>query len=251
MIKIEETLDLNFKNDSETDSSVKDQKTSNIKKKTFDFYSKFKLLNSLKSILKNFLKFYGLRVLLELMKKILKHQTNIFKYSLTKILKIIFNLENVRTGLFLTILPGLYKIFNFFLEEYFTNETEDKTNKNENENENNRTIQIIITFLSGFFASFIAIFFAEKADIMNFIILSIMFRSLHSLIVVYLKKNGYPSQSKFAAWLVYTFASFGILFLVFAHPSFKPLKKLFDRFALYTGKEKEEQNYLSSLITNK
>ena len=242
MIKLEETetKDVNLKYDNETDSSDKNKSITKRKDKITGSFSLSKLFNLLKIILKNFLKFYGIRVFLELMKKLLKHQAKILKYSLTKIIQIIFNWENVRTGLFLTIMPGLYKFFSFILQEHLTN--------NNNKKENDKGVEMIITFVSGFLASFIGIFFAEKAEIMNFIIVSIMLRSLHSTIVVFLKKKGYPSHNKFIAWLIFTIACFGVLFLFFAHPSFKSMTKLVDRFAVYIGKEKEEINYLKSLI---
>jgi hypothetical protein len=200
----------------------------------------------IKYFVKNFTKFYGIRVLLELIKKVLKHQTKIFKYSLTKLLKILFNLDNLRTALFLTIMPGLYKVFTYILKNIF--EMDNNKGKSKPEFLYDKHTDMLITFFSGFLASFIGILFAEKADIMNFVILSVMIRSMHSIIVVYLKKNGYATSNKFVAWLIFTFACFGALFLFFFHPSYKPMTKIFDRFALYQGSEKAEIDYFKSLV---
>lgn len=205
------------------------------------------ILSFLKFSTKSFLKFYVIRGLLELMKKFLKNQFKIFKYPLSKFINIFLNKDNIRTGLFLTIMPGLYKLFTSFFEKYLEKK-KDKKQTDTEYNYDDKYWRMLYTFLSGFMASFIGIFFSEKADIMNFIILSVMIRSIHSLIYVYLKKNGYPTQNKFVAFFIFTLACFCVLFLFFFHPSYKPITKLVDRFALYQGNEKAEINYFKSLV---
>ncbi len=205
------------------------------------------ILSFLKFSTKNFLKFYAIRGLLELMKKFLKNQFKIFKYPLSKFKNIFFNTDNFRTGLFLTIMPGLYKIFTSLFEKYLDKKDNEKQTNSEY-NYDDKYWKMLYTFISGFMASFVGIFFSEKADIMNFIILSVMIRCIHSLIYVYLKKKGYPTQSRLVAFLIFTLACFCVLFLFFFHPSYKPITKLVDRFALYQGNEKAEINYFKSLV---
>jgi hypothetical protein len=259
MIKINENstnkaMESNESNEtSETRSKIGSETNSNLVKYQISNYMNNpgitfkKTLSFLKFFIKNFLKFYTIRALLELMKKFLKNQFKIFKYPLSKFLNIFFNSDNFRTGLFLTIMPGLYKIFSSVFEKYFAKGNTEKDADSES-NFGDRYEKMLYTFLSGFMAGFVGIFFAEKADIMNFIILSIMIRCLHSLIVVYLKKKGYPTQSRLVAFLAFTLACFGVLFLFFYHPSYKPMTKLVDRFALYHGNEKAEFNYFKTLV---
>jgi hypothetical protein len=100
------------------------------------------------------------------------------------------------------------------------------------------------TFLAGFIASLIGIATSEKYKIMNFIILSVFLRSVHSVIVVWLKKKKMPTQNKFASWFAIWLACLGVLFLNFYYPQYKPVSRLVDKYALYEGKEREEMNYL-------
>jgi hypothetical protein len=172
--------------------------------------------------LKNFIKWYGVRVILGLLKKFMKMKSKIFTLPFDRIFKIFFNIKNVRTGLFISLLPTLFKIFNLLFTKI------------------NLFDEKFITFISGFISSLIAILFAEKANIMNFVILSVFVRSLHSLLVVYLKNKGYPVHNKIISWIVLSLACFGALYLYFYHTSFVPMTNLIEKFAQFQGNERKE-----------
>ena len=107
---------------------------------------------------------------------------------------------------------------------------------------------IILTFISGFISSLIGIVISEKANIMNFVVLSVLVRSIHSLLVVWLEKNGYPTRSRIGGWLVLTIACSGVILLTFYHPSFKPITKLVNRYALFQNKEYAEVESIREIL---
>jgi hypothetical protein len=176
---------------------------------------------------KGFTKFYLIRFLISLLKKLLKVKFNITKIKVLEIIKLFFSLENLQTGLFLSLMPSLFRFLNLILNS-------SKLLKNLDPR--------VFTFVSGFISSLIGIIISEKSSIMNFVILSVMVRSMHSMLVVWLNKNGYSTQNKFYGWLVLTIASFGVLFLTFFYPSYKPITNLVNRYGLMQGTEEVEIN---------
>ena len=97
-----------------------------------------------------------------------------------------------------------------------------------------------ITFLAGFVSGLIGIIISEKVNILNFIILSVFLRSLHSLIVVWLRANNYNSQNRLISYLVFVVACFIFLFIAYFHPSYSQVNKLFFGYANVLGNEKKE-----------
>jgi hypothetical protein len=149
-----------------------------------------------------------------------------FKY----ILNLLFHISNLRTGLFLSIMPTIYNLLiNFY-------EISEKLNKIINPK--------FFTFLSGCIACLIGIAVSEKNEIMNYIILSVFTRCLHSILVVWLNKKKLPTQNKIASWFAIWLACLGVLFLSIYYPQYKPISKLVDRYALYAGRDQEEMNYV-------
>lgn len=193
-------------------------------------------LNEITSLLinffKQFLKFYGLRATLSLVPLIFK----LFKGKLPRleqITNILFNKNNLRTGLFLSLMPSIYHGLNNLFENL-------SSFKDIN--------SVLLTFISGFISSLIGIAVSEKAPIMTFIMISIVIRSIHSLLVVYLKKKGISPTSKFYSWLVMMITCFLLVLSNFYNPNFRPAAKLFDRYAFYANeKEREEMNHLRSI----
>jgi len=202
------------------------------------------MIKLLKEFSVKFIKFYGIRALISLIKKVLKLKFRLNKLSLRDFFEIIFNQGNLRTGLFLSVMP---LIFSFLTEVLFDvnkkeNNSQEKLDSNfSNFNNDKNIINKMIILLSGFIAAFIGISFAEKGvKIMNYIILSILVRSIHSLIVVYLKHKGKEIESKFWAFIAFYLACFGFLFLAYYNPGFKPILKLYSNYANFEGTEKEE-----------
>lgn len=183
---------------------------------------------------RNFLKFYSFRMLISLIKKLFKVRFNFLKITPLDLIKIIFNLDNLQTGLFLSIMPSLFRFLNLIFKSSQKFKNLDPK---------------LITLISGFLSSLSGIILSEKANIMSFIILSVMVRSLHSLIVVWLKKNGYPTQNRFVAWAVLTLACTGVLLIYFYYPSYKPISNLVTRYSLYSDNlERAEIDNIKQLL---
>jgi len=185
------------------------------------------------NFIKSFIKFYGIRFLVSFSKILIKYQFNVNKISLLQLNNILFNNSNLRTGLFLSAMPGLFNLFEFIYK---------------NTNYFNFINEEVFTFFNAFITSFIGTLFAEKAKILNFIILSVFMRSIHSLIVVWLNKNKLPTRNKYASWFAIFLASLGLLFLTLFYPQYKSTKKAVDKYALYTGTEAAEFGYYRDLL---
>jgi hypothetical protein len=162
------------------------------------------------------------------LKKLIKIRFNIFKISINDCFKLLFDSSNLQTGLFLSLMPSLFKLLNLAFDLF-----------------NNFNLDIKVTlFISGFISSLVGIICAEKTSILNFVILSVMVRSLHSLLVINLKKKGYPEHNKFIGWFILTIACTGVILSSFYNPSFMPITKLVDRYALFIGNERAELKHL-------
>jgi hypothetical protein len=185
-----------------------------------------KLLSIFKFFAVQFGKFYGLRALLSLVQGLMKINFKAKNFSFLLLYKCLFNESNLRTGLFLSVMPALFKLFNYFFELLVSKD--------------NLIGQILFTFLSGFIASFLGISISEKTNIMVFVILSALVRSIHSLIVVFLKKHNIRTTSKTVTFFVFLVVCFGFLFLGFYHPEFKQISALMDRYGNVNGTEVPE-----------
>lgn len=198
------------------------------------------LVRLFKDFLLRFTKFYGIRALVSLIKKIMKLKFKINKFSSKDLFEIIFNTGNLRTGIFLSIMPFIFSLLTDVLFDVNNKRYQSCDNLNGESNKNIIKNKIIV-LLSGFIAALIGISFAEKGvKIMNYIILSVMIRAIHSLIVVYLKNKGKDAESKFWAFITFYIACFGFLFLAYYHPGYKPILKLYSNYANFEGNEKRE-----------
>lgn len=196
-----------------------------IDKKNCKFEEFIKII---KIFCKQFGKFYIIRFLISLLKKLIKIRFNITKISLNDYFQLFFNSSNTQTGLFLSLMPALFKILNLAFSCF------------ESFNDNPK----VATFISGFISSLVGIICAEKANFLNFIILSVMVRSLHSFLIINLKKKGYPEHNKIVGWLILTIACTGVLLSSFYNPSFRPITKLIDRYGLYFDNERDEMKHI-------
>ena len=136
---------------------------------------------------KQFFKFYGIRILYSLIGLINKLiRSKGFSLNLNSILKAFFNMANLRTALFSSLMPSLYKIlikiFNNF--KLFNNEK-------------------FMTFLAGFISALVGVFIEEKSQLLIFIILSIMVRCIHTAINITLIQNNINFGGKKASFLCF------------------------------------------------
>jgi len=130
--------------------------------------------------LKNFTKFYGIRIIYSLYHVFSSNKSKVqFNYKL--FFKTVFSLPNLRTALFGSIMPALYKI--------------------------------------------------------------LMKRVIHNLILIFLEKYNIPYQGKIANFFVFMIVASAFIFVNFCHPSYAPIRKIVDGYALYTGEaERREMN---------
>ena len=177
-------------------------------------YSKFVIL--LKIFLKQFIVFFSLRGLLSLMKYLIldKGYVNI---DYEKLIKNFLSIKHVRTGLFLSLMPFIYEFI-----QLFNNDSK------------------FITFIAGFISGFVGIIISEKANFLNFIVLSVFLRSLHSIIVVWLRINNLKSQNRMITYALFVLACFIFLFIAYFHPNYSQVNKLFFGYANVLGNEKQE-----------
>jgi len=191
-----------------------------------------KFISILKLFGKKLFLFTSLRSFINLIKLLVKIKLNFKKIDTQKLLDIIFDWGNLKSGLFLSIMPLIYSLLTeiiFDLDE-----------------EKDLLKQKILVFLSGFICAFVGISFSEKFKLFNYVVLSVMVRSLHSWLFVYLKKKGKNTESKSWSYLTFWLACCGFLFMVYYHPAFKPIRKLYFRYAFFEGNEKREvKNFIS------
>jgi hypothetical protein len=177
-----------------------------------------KFIKLVDRFIKQFLKCYGLRALLGLVKYLFL-QKGFKSPSFSKIIQILFNTSNIRTGLFISIMPLVFDLINLFL------------------NKKNSTT---ITFLSGFISSLAGIVISENNSFMTFIILSVLVRSLYCLAQTILNKHGFKSSTRFGAYSVFFLACLGFLFIAYYHPTYGPIGDLFMSYACPVGNELAE-----------
>jgi hypothetical protein len=174
---------------------------------------------------KNFTKFYGIRIIYSLYHVFSSNKSKVqFNYNL--FFKTIFSLTNVRTALFGSVMPALYKILMKMFKTYFDSKYEP---------------QFLI--LSSLISSLIGILIEEKTTLVNFIILSVFVRVIHNLILIFLEKYNIPYQGKIVNFLVFMIVASAFIYVNFCHPSYAPIRKIVDGYALYTSEvERREMN---------
>jgi len=176
----------------------------------------------LKNFLKLFAKVYSARILLSLFKFI---KSKAYKnFSIMNLMSYIFNLPNLRTSLFVSLLPLLYKGINFFLNCVL---------KLQNKS--------LIVFISALLSSFISISIEEKTELMNYVISTIFVRAIHAVAVIFLKEmNILQTTGKFYDFSIFLFSACLAWGVYFLNPRFKPITSLFDKYANYTEKHEIE-----------
>ena len=144
-------------------------------------------------------------------------------------IKAAFNIPNLRTASFAAILAGSFRLFNYLF----------KLIGKEN---------IYTCFISGLISSLFSVFCEEKTDLMNFIILSVMIRTIYTVILVLADKYKLPNYPRAANLIVFIFACIGFIFIAFCHPSFSSIHKLFTNYANLENSEAEEVRHYVRLV---
>jgi hypothetical protein len=161
-----------------------------------------------------FLKTYAIRIVYSLFNLIKKK--GLKSLNLYSILSSILTMSNLRTCLCVSLLPLLFRIFQKLL--HLVN------NKNNSLN----------TFISGFLAALISISIEEPTSLTKFIILSVMVRSLHSLVVVLMNKyNIFQNTGRLWDFTTYLIAALGVYAVYYLNPSYEPMQKMFNTYANY------------------
>lgn len=179
--------------------------------------------------LKMFIKVYGIRVVYKFIKTYAKGKN---------IQKTVLNLatpkfKNIRTSLFVSLLPFLYQILKRILSFISKNFNLSFLNMN------------IITFISAFISAFISISFEQKSKVVDYIVLSIMVRVIHTLLHIICKKyNIFQKTGKKFDYFIFLLAAIAMFTVHFLNPGFLPITKLFDTYGNYIDKSEKEEMLL-------
>ena len=170
-----------------------------------------------------FLQIYGIRIVYSLLKSLftLKSKGGFKGINLEFFTSAIFNMPNLRTAGFASVLTASYRLFNYIFKLF------GKEN-------------IFTCLISGLISSLASVFIEEKTELMNFIILSVMVRTIYTVIVVLADKYKLPNYPRTLNTLVFIVACMGFIFIAFCHPTFTSIHKLFTNYANLENSEKEE-----------
>jgi hypothetical protein len=183
------------------------------------------------SVLKNsimlFLKVYGVRIVYSLFQFYARKKSS--TEGINSIFSALFNMGNLRTSLMISCLPLLFDVFKRFLTFIF------KKYKIENSND-------LIVFIAGFISSYIAICIEEKSKLLNYVVLAIVVRVIHSYFLIKYKDNN-PFQGKLWDFIFFFVAAILMIFTNFLNPSFQPITSLFDSYANFINSKERDQMY--------
>lgn len=183
------------------------------------------------SVFKNsillFLKVYAARIFYSLFQFISKKKAR--TEGINIYIAAIFNMSNLRTSLMVAAMPLLFDILKRLLCKLF-----DKLKiKSAND---------VIIFLAGLISSYLAVLIEEKSKLMNYIVLAIAVRVIHSYFIVKYKDNN-PCQGRFWDFMFFFVAAILMIFTNFLNPSFQPITSLFDSYANYINSAERDQMY--------
>lgn len=174
-----------------------------------------------------FLKVYGARIVYSLFQFYSRKKSK--ADGINSIFSALFNMGNLRTSLMISFLPLLFDIFKRLLGLIF------KRYKIENSND-------LIVFLAGFISSYIAINIEEKSKLMNYVVLAIVVRVIHSYFLIKYKDSN-KFQGKFWDFMFFFVAAVLMIFTNFLNPSFQPITSLFDSYANFINSKERDQMY--------
>ena len=194
--------------------------------------SKIVYKNKFSNVLKNssilFLKVYSGRILFSLFQFFSRSKLN---YNLKNFLKVIFNLGNLRTSLMVSSMPLTFEVLKRFLFKILKITNMD-----------------LLTFISGFLSSYIAICLEKKSKLLSYIVLAIAVRVVHSMFIIKYKDSN-RFQGTFWDFTFFLGASVLMIFTNFLNPSFQPITSLFDSYANYINQaEKDQMNKMREIF---
>ena len=199
----------------ETETNTTINNTDNIDNTNKEIKPKNTFLSIIKKFLKDFLKYYSMRVVFSFF------QMYIMKSKSSPIIKLIFSFANLRTALFVSTLPVFYKLMlNVFGEGKYG------------------------VYFSGFFAGLIGINIEEKTSLVNFLILSLLARVLHAMIIKFNERLKIDLEGKKMEYIFFTTISTIILFVSFLYPQFKGISQTIDNYAQFGREEQYEIGHL-------
>lgn len=188
--------------------------------------------NKFSSVLKNssilFFKVYSGRILFSLFQFFSRSKLS---YNIKNFLKVIFNMGNLRTSLMVSSMPLTFEVLKRFLFKFLKITNMD-----------------LLTFISGFLSSYIAICFEEKSKLLSYIVLAIAVRVVHSMFIIKYKDSN-RFQGTFWDFTFFFGASVLMIFTNFLNPSFQPITSLFDSYANYINQaEKDQMNKMREIF---
>ena len=192
-----------------------------------------KLITILKNFIKKFTTFFGIRALLSLISIISKLKFRIHKISLNDLLNLSFNNNNLRFGFFMSVMPFIYSILTELIFEL--------------KKKNNNFSSKLIVFLSGFLSALIVISFSEQSTgLMDYIILSLLVRSILAYIKAHFFEfiKGLPKKS--FELFVFFASCVGYLFIAKFHGGFQKINKSFLKFCCFINDN--ERNEITGVI---
>ena len=202
----EENLNVSKENEG---VKVEDQDKKTIEKRTCPFTMTMKFL-------KDFLKYYGFRTIFSFFQVyVMKSKKSLSFFDL------IFSMSNLRTTLFISALPLLYKLMIKFLGESKYG-----------------------VFASAIIFGFICINIEEKTKLVNFLLLSLMSRVFHGLLLKFNKTLEVELPGSSMELLFFILLSFIILYVSFKYPDFTAITQTIDNYANFGRVEKYEINHL-------
>jgi hypothetical protein len=177
-----------------------------------------------------FYKTYAIRILFSLYELIIK--VGLKGLGFENILKAILTLSNLRTCLSVSLLPLLFQTFKQILQ---------------NITKENINLTIII---SGFLAGLISISIEQPTSLTKFIILSIFVRSIHSLMLMLMKKfNVFQDTGRLWDFTTYLIAAIAVYSVYYFNPSYEPMTKLINTYANFVDdSEAREADAYKSLL---
>jgi hypothetical protein len=182
--------------------------------------------DDLKSILYFFVKQFGkgfaIRTVYSLILLFSSYKKMKHIISFPLIIKTIFSLPNLRTSLFFSITPSLNRLLHFLY----------------------KTDSQIFTFFAGFTSGLIGVLIEEKTSLTNFVIFSILARVIHIFLIIGLDHFRINFSGKKASFTCFLLVAIPFMLLSIYHPSYEPIRKLFDSYANYIDDaERNEVEY--------
>ena len=148
-------------------------------------------LSILTFFFKSFLKFYGIRILYSLY-HVFSSNKKSSKFNMNLFFKTVLSIPNLRTALFGSVMPSIYKLILKIFSDHF-----------------DKKYEHYFVIFSALTSSLIGILIEEKTTLVNFITLSVLFRVIHTLLIIFCEKFNIPYYGKKVNYIVFkSFSAF-------------------------------------------